>query len=151
MTLGAKIFLGLFAALTTLTLATVGAGAAAVYSAGSVAVDVQPDEGTNLSLGVPAILLHLAIALTPDEVVEDLAQELEPVWPTVRAAAYELEQAPDFVLLEVRSSDEYVKIEKRRGRLVVVVESDADHVRVAIPLGTVRRVADKLGSGRFRG
>ena len=65
MTLGAKIFLGLFAATATLSLATVGAGAAAVYSAGTVAVDVQPDDGTNISLGMPAILLHLAIALTP--------------------------------------------------------------------------------------
>jgi hypothetical protein len=151
MTLGAKIFLGLFAAMTTLTVATVGAGAAAVYSAGSVAVEVQPDEGTNISLGVPAILLHLAIWFTPDEVVEDLAEELEPVWPTVRAAAYELERAPDFVLLEVRSSDEHVRIEKRRGRLIVLVDSDTDYVRVAIPLGTVRRVADKLGIDRYRG
>ena len=91
MTLGAKIFLGLFAAAVTLTLATVGAGAAAVYSAGTVAVDVQePEGGTNLSLGMPAILLHLAIALTPDELIEEFARELEPVWPTVQAAAREL-------------------------------------------------------------
>jgi hypothetical protein len=151
MTLAAKIFLGLFVAFLTLTVATVGVGAAVVYSAGSVAVEVQPDDGSNLSIGLPAILIHLAIALTPDEVVEDLAHELEPFWPTVRAAAHELDRAPDFVLLEVRSAGELVLIEKRDGRLVVLVDSADEQVRVAVPLGTMRRIADKLGTDCDRG
>ena len=91
----------LFTAMAALTLATVGVGAAAVYSAGTVAVDVQPDDGANLSLGMPAILLHLAIALTPDEVIADFAHELEPVWPTVQAAARE--KSPSMLCQHVRA------------------------------------------------
>ena len=145
MTLGAKIFLGLFGAALALTVATVGAGAAAVVQAGTVSVEVQPDNGSNVSVGVPAIVLHLAIALAPDDLVAECARELEPVWPTVRAAARELERAPDFLLLEVRSADELVRVEKRHGRLVVLVKSNEEQFRVAVPLGTVRRIADRLG------
>jgi hypothetical protein len=96
---------------------------------------------------MPAILLHLAIALTPDEVIEEFAHELEPAWPTVQAAARELDRAPDFVLLEVRSANEHVRIEKLNGRLVVLVQSDAELVRVAVPVGTMRRIVTKLHGG----
>ena len=144
MSAGAKLFLGLFAGFMVLSVVTVAAGAAAVASAGSVSVEVQPDDGDGLSLGLPAILIHLAIALAPDDFVAECAGELEPVWPTLSAAARELDRAPDFVLLEVRSRDEYVRVEKRQGRMIVLVESGDEQVSVALPMGTVRHLARRL-------
>jgi len=151
MSLGTKIFLGLFAAALILSLATVGAATAAVYHAGSIAVEVEPQDGSGLSINVPAGLAHIAIALAPADLVTDAIAELEPVWPSVEAAARALDEAPDFTLLEVRSADEHVVIAKERGRLVVLVDADGETVRVAVPLGTVRRVVEKLGGSSDRG
>lgn len=147
MSFGSKLFLGLFAAALILSVVTVGAAGAAVYHAGSIAVDVQPQDGSALSLRMPAGLAHLAIALAPADLVTDAIAELEPVWPSVEAAARVLEEAPDFTLLEVRSADERIVVAKERGRLLVLVDSDGESVRVAVPLGTVRRVVNKLGRG----
>jgi hypothetical protein len=143
--MGAKIFLGLFATAVTLTLATVGSVAAVVYGSGTVSVEVQPEDGSHLSLGVPAALAYLAVALTPDELLADFHREMEPVWPTVEAAAQEMDDWPDFVLLEARSRDEYVRIAKQDGKMVIEVVSRDERVRVAIPTGAVRRVVRKLG------
>ena len=146
--MAAKIFLGLFAAAATLTLATVGSVAAVVYGSGTVSVEVQPDDGSHISLGLPAALAYLAVALTPDDLLSDFQRELEPVWPTVEAAAREMDEWPDFVLLEARSADEHVRIAKQDGKMVIEVVSRDERVRVAIPTGAVRRVVRKLGKQR---
>ena len=151
MSLGTKIFLGLFAAVLILSLATVGAAAAAVYHAGSIAVEVAPQDGSALSINVPAGLANIAIALAPADLVTDAIEELEPVWPSLEAAARTLDEAPDFTLLEVRSAEEHIVIAKERGRLLVLVDADGETVRVAVPLRTVRRVVEKLGGRPDRG
>lgn len=151
MSLGTKIFLGLFASALVLSMATVGVTAAAVYHAGSIAVEVEPQDGSGLSIHLPASLANLAIALAPADLVTDAITELEPVWPSVEAAARVLDEAPDFTLLEVRSTDEHVVIAKKRGRLLILVDADGETVRVAVPLGTVRRVVEKLGGRHDRG
>lgn len=151
MSLGSKLFLGLFAAALILSVAAVGAAGAAVYNAGSIAVEVQPQDGSGLSVRLPAGLAHLAIALAPADLVSDAIADLEPVWPSVREAARVLEEAPDFTLLEVRSAGERVIVSKQDGRLLVLVDSDGEVVRVAVPLGTVRKVVDKLGRGHELG
>ena len=143
--MAAKIFIGLFAAASVLTLTTVGAGAAIVYGSGTFSVETHARDGANVSVSIPAVLAHVALALAPDELLADLHDELEPIWPTVEAAARELHRAPDFVLLEVRSADERVVIAKRDGRMVIEVDSDGDHVRVEVPIGTLKRLVDKLG------
>lgn len=151
MSLGTKLFLGLFVAALTLSLAAVGVTAAAVYHAGSIGVEVHPQDGSGLSINVPAGLAHVAIALAPADLVTDAIADLEPVWPSLEAAARVLDEAPDFTLLEIRSADEHVVVAKNGGRLLVLVDADGETVRVALPLGVVRRIADKLGSGRSSG
>ena len=42
------------------------------------------------------------------------------------------------------SDDENVRIEKRGGRLVIEVDSDDEHVRVAVPIRMIGTVADKM-------
>jgi hypothetical protein len=145
MSLGTKIFLGLFAAALILALATVGAAAAAVYHSGSIAVEVHSREGSGVAVQVPAGLAHVAIALAPTHLLGEAIAEIEPVWPSVEAAARVLDEAPDFTLLEIRSRGEHVIVAKERGRLLVLVDSEGESVRVALPLRTVRRIVDKLG------
>jgi hypothetical protein len=144
MSFGTKLFLGFFAAALVLSVVSVGAATAAVYRAGSIAVAVQPEEGSALSIRVPAGLAHLAIALAPADLIDDAIADVEPVWPSVVAAARVLEQAPDFTLLEVRSSGEHVIVGKEKGQLLILVESGGDRVSVALPLSTVRHMANKM-------
>ena len=146
--MAAKIFLGLFATAATLTLATVGSVAAVVYGAGTVSVEVQPGDGSQLSLGVPAALVYVAVALAPDELLSDFHREVQPLWPTVEAAAREMDGWPDFVLLEARSGEEHVRIAKQDGKMLIEVLSRDERVRVAIPTGAVHRVVRKLGKQR---
>jgi hypothetical protein len=140
----ARLVLAILAGIVILTTATVGAAVAAVYHAGTVAIDVSPAADSRISVALPAALLNLAITLVPAEVVSDVTEELEPVWPTVQAAARELHRAPDFVLLEIEGRDEHFLIEKRDGRMVMVVEDRGERISLAVPLSTIRRIADKL-------
>jgi len=147
MSTGSRIFLAVSAAVSILMLATLGAAAAAVYRSGTVAVAVEPPDGGGLSISVPAILIHIAVALAPAEMLDEVRDELRPVWPTIRAAARELDRAPDFVLLEIRSGGERVIVEKEARRMLVRIETDGDTVRVSIPIRTVRRIVDRVPAG----
>ncbi len=144
MSSGARLILSIGAGIIILAVATVGAAVAAVYNAGTVAFDLSPAEDSRISVALPAGLLNLAIALVPDDVVSDITDELEPVWPTVQAAARELHRAPDFVLLEINGKDEHVLIEKKENRMLIVIEEGGDRISVALPLSTICRIADKL-------
>jgi hypothetical protein len=117
---------------------------AAVYSSGTIAVDVRPEDDSHISVALPAVIANLAIALVPSEVVSDMTEDLEPVWPTIQAAARELDEAPDFTLLEVDSRETHVQIRKEGGRLLVTVDDRGDRVSVALPLSTIRRIVEKL-------
>jgi hypothetical protein len=151
MSRGTKLFLIVFAAALLFSVASVGAATAVVYRAGSVAVEVEPEDGSRYSLTVPAVLAGIALAFVPDDVLTDIGEELEPVWPTVRAAARELDEAPDFVLLEVRSDGDRVIIEKKGHRLLVLVETADDRVRVAVPIRTMRRLVERFGDAAHLG
>jgi hypothetical protein len=144
MSSGARLAVVILAGIAILTMATVGAAIAAVYNSGTVAVDVSQAADSRVSVALPAGLLNLAIALVPADVVSEVAEELEPVWPTVSAAARELHRAPDFVLLEVVGKDEHVLIEKRDGRMIIVVDDHGERISVAVPLSTICRIVDKL-------
>ena len=132
----------------------VGATAAAIYRAGAIAVDVESNEGMELSFRLPAGLANVAIALVPAGPLRELSAEwepwsaeLEPLWPALRTTYRELAQAPDFVLVEVRGTDEGLVVRKRGTRLVVDFSSDDERVHVVVPLRTVKRVLDKLERG----
>jgi hypothetical protein len=123
--------------------ATLGAGVAAVYHAGTAAVEIE-DGGHQLRLRVPAGLLGAAVALAPASAIDDAASELSPFLPAIRAGWQELSEAPDFVLVEARSGDESVLIVKSGSRLEVSIDTPDSRVRVAVPLGTLRQVLRRL-------
>jgi hypothetical protein len=134
------LLLGSFALVAT----GAGVAMAAVYQAGSIAVDVR-DQGTDLHLAVPAALVHLAVILAPLSLLEDAVSEVEPFVPAIRAGWRELERAPDFVLVDVAGPRDNVRVEKRGGRIVVLVDDGGgSRVNVEVPMRTVRALLSKL-------
>jgi hypothetical protein len=122
-----------------------GAGglAAAVARAGTVGVHVQGG-GDDVRVAVPAVLVHLAIALVPAAALDDVPREAKAALPALAAACARLEDTPDFTLVEVASPGERLRIDKRGGRMVVLVDSPGTRVEVGVPLRTMRALLDKL-------
>ena len=143
MTRGTRVLLALVLGGALLFVATVGVTVAAVYRAGSVAVEIE-ENGHHFRLGLPAGLLNVAIALTPSSALGSAADEIEAFIPALGAGWSELADAPDFVLVEVRSDGEHVRIEKSGDRIEISVDAPDARVRVGLPIGTVGWLLDKL-------
>lgn len=143
MTRTTRFFLVIVIGGTVLVLAALGAMAAAVYHAGTVAVEIE-ESGHRIQLGLPAGLLHAAVLLLPDSALDEAASELAPWVPAIEAGWREFVDAPDFVLLEARSADENVLVVKSGSRLEISVDSPDARVRLAVPLGAVGSLLHKL-------
>lgn len=143
MTRTTRLFLVIVIGGTVLVLAALGAMAAAVYRAGTVAVEIE-ENGHHIRLGLPAGLLHAAVVLLPDSALDEAASELAPWVPAIEAGWRELEDAPDFVLLEARSADENVLVVKSGSHLEISVDAPDARIRLAIPLGAVGSLLHKL-------
>ncbi len=146
-----RIFLIAMVAVTVLVVATVGATAATVYRAGSIAVRVDDRNGDRIAVTVPAGLARIAIAAVPASVLGDALDELDELgqWmPAARAGWQGLVETPDFVLVEVQGRDETVLVRKQGRRLVVHVDSPDARVDVSVPLGTVDALLSKLDRAR---
>ena len=144
MTRGTRLLLAVLIGGCLLTAATIAAGAAAVYRAGSITVEVFEDEGGRFDVSVPAGLARVAIALAPDAILEEAAGELEPVLPALHAGWEEFVRSPDFVIVEVHSDDEHVRVEKQGRKLSVLVDSPEAKIRISIPLHTVSSLIGRL-------
>jgi len=143
MTRTARIFLTVILVGCVLLTATIGAAVAAVYRAGTVAIEVEED-GHHIDVSVPAGLVGVAVALAPRSVLDEVASELAPFVPALEAGWRQLEAAPDFVLVDARSGDEHVRVLKSGSRLEIAVDAPGARVRVGIPLGTVGSVLHRL-------
>ena len=149
MSTAARLLIAVVAFVVLAFAVAVGATTAAVYRHGSVRVEVEPANGGEIRVSVPAGLANLAIAVMPDEVLSEVSDELAPYFETLRVAGRELSGLPDFTLLEVRSRDERVIIRKVGRKLVIHVESSNERVHVEVPIRTVERVATRLAGRRF--
>jgi hypothetical protein len=135
------VFVGCLVVLTAF-----GAAAAwSVHSAGMLELDVRSDDVDISGIRIPAVLGHLALAFVPTSVFdfcddEDFVRQ----GPLLREALRQLEDAPDFILVEVISDDEHVLIRKKGNALVVDVESEDEDVHMAVPLGIARAFARKI-------
>ena len=145
MTRGTRLLLAIIIGSIVLAVATVGAAAAAVYRAGTLAVEFQSEDGNLIQLNLPVGLLHPAIALAPSSILDEARVELEPLLPALNEGWRELTDAPDFVLIELHSADENVRVEKIDSQLLIFVEMPDASVRVGIPLDTVGSILRKLG------
>jgi hypothetical protein len=147
MTRGTRLFLIIVIGGTLLVLATLGAMAAAVYRAGTVAVEIE-EHGHQFRLALPAGLIQAALVLLPDAALDEAASELAPLVPALEAGWREFVDAPDFVLLDARSADEHVLVVKSGSRLEIEVVAPDARVRVGVPLGTAAALLHELVSTR---
>ncbi|MBI3668628.1 MAG: hypothetical protein HY237_02435 [Acidobacteria bacterium] len=109
-----------------------------------VSVDEQGDQGTHLHLIVPAALVPVGMWLVPDEKLREVAAQARPWLTAAREASRELARLPDSDLLEVRNVKEHVRIVKRSGSLLLVVESPHQSVHISFPLRLADHVAGRL-------
>ena len=145
MTRGTRLLLVIVIGSVVLATAVVGAAAAAVYGAGTIAIDVREDDGQRIQVKLPAGLVRAAVALTPSSILEDATDELAPLLPALNAGWRDLSEAPDFVLFELSSADENVRVEKVDSRLMIFVDLPDGTVQVAVPIDTVGSLLRRLG------
>ena len=145
MTRGTRLLLAIVIGGVLLATAAVGATAAAVYRAGTIAVEIREEDGNQIRVNLPAGLLSAAIALTPSSILEEAGGELEPLLPALNAGWQELSEGPNFVLFELSSADENVRVEKIDSRLMIFVDVPEVTVQVTVPLDTVGSLLRKLG------
>jgi len=126
-------FLALFSA-CTLVLFQAGIG--------SVYVD---NEDVTLWLPLPTAFADLGLWAVPEREIQDVRDQLAPVKDLVLAAFQELHNAPDVILVEVKTLDETVLVQKEGNDVVIKVDSRVDgKVHVELPLHSLERIVRKL-------
>lgn len=124
----------------------------AVYAWGGVAtVRVQDQgEGVNLYVPVPMALVDAAVTTSawviPEEEWLDMHVELGSWGPMVQEMLAELDDLPDFTLVEVEDDSTHVRVYKENGALKVSVDDDEVHVKVSLPMRSARRTLSKVAS-----
>jgi hypothetical protein len=126
----------------------------AVYAWGGVmTVSVEDrDENFSLYLPMPVAVVDAAVATTDwvlDE--EELLQlhadlDLGEWAPMVREMLEVLDDCPDATLVEVEDGDVWVRVRKKRGKLVVEVEEPSISIKVSVPTRSIRRTVSRLTS-----
>jgi hypothetical protein len=109
----------------------------ATYRTAFIDVTVRERDGLDLSLKIPALMVHSAIYLAPSEVLAEIPEEADEWLPLAVAAQKELAKLPDCTLVEVSDRHDRVRIAKEKGRIIVEVRSRDEEVRVAVPLRTL--------------
>jgi hypothetical protein len=121
---------------------------AAAYSFhdGVVRVDVDENHsnGTHVHVWAPAAVVPTVMYFVPRQHFRNAGREIEPWLPTLRVLAKELEKYPEAQLVEVRDSNDHVRVGVHKGKLLVDVESQDETVHVACPLVVMREVANAL-------
>lgn len=114
-------------------------GGAVLFHQGAITVNVKekkPD-GDHVFIVAPATLASWGVRLIPERHLPRLPREARESLPAILAGARELERLPDFVLVEVESPREHVKVQKRGDCLVIDVDSDDETVHLSVPIRTV--------------
>jgi hypothetical protein len=122
---------------------------ATVAATGTIMVEVhEHQDGVNLFVPVPALLVDLAVMaaphIIPPEELADMRREIAPWRDTIESIAEQLEDCPDTVLVEVKSRDENVRITKKNRSFYIAVDSLDANVNVTIPARLLSRALDVL-------
>jgi hypothetical protein len=125
-------------------------GGAVLFSEGAITVNVKekkPD-GDRVFVIAPAAIVPWAIALAPEKHVrfDHIPEEARAILPALADAADKLGEMDDFVLVEVQSRREHVKVEKKGGSIVVNVDSEGETVYVSVPLRAARHALQELAA-----
>lgn len=132
-----------------IALGTAGAALVAgmmAFSEGAITVQVTDHrrEGHNVSLFLPGAVVPTALRMVPAHHFGQIPPEARTVLPAVREAIRRAAGLPDFVIVEVDSPRERVRIEKKGNRLLIHVEERDEEVFVAVPLRTLARTLREI-------
>jgi hypothetical protein len=134
------LFLILFG-LPLLLVAPVAILGASVFRAGTIDFEVHERNGCSVEGTVPAAVVPIALRFLPAEVLDDVRGEVRCEAPyaldVARAVVREISRCPDGVFVDVQGRDEIVSIEKREGKIRILVDTPDEVVRISVPLHTV--------------
>jgi hypothetical protein len=126
-------FLGLFSA-CTLVLFQAGIG--------SVYID---NKDLTLWLPLPMAFADLGLWALPEREIQDVRDQLAPVKDLALTTLQALQNSPDAILVEVKTFDESVLVQKEGNDVVIKVDSRVDgKVHVELPLHSLERILRKL-------
>jgi hypothetical protein len=144
MTRSTRWLVGIVIGIVLLLAGTLGATAAAIYHAGKITVEIDEKDGGRLRLDLPAGLLTAAATVAPASLIEQTPDEVIRFVPALKAGWRELADASDFVLVDFRSTDESVRVEKIGGQLQILVEHEDGRIRVGLPIRALGAVLERL-------
>lgn len=147
--MSSRPFLLVFGILVLVLVCVGVAFAYSIHRAGMIEVDVHatgPGGCDIRGIKMPGALAPLAISFVPDEELAAAREDIDEWGPLAREVCRSIGRCPDFVLAEVHSDREFVRVAKEGRRLVVIVEGDEEEIRVVVPLGAVEAVLDRIES-----
>jgi hypothetical protein len=123
------------------------ASIAMISRAGTLEVSIhQKGCGGHIGMRLPAAILPAAMAIASVSIPRDAECESHSIsmgqrevpCDVLAAALAELPHCPDGVLVEIRTREEVVLVEKRAGRLIARIDTPDETVSAAIPLHAAR-------------
>ncbi len=145
---GERLALAIVCGLFVLVGGTTCAAAYAWHRAGTMRVAIHEAGGRDLSLQLPGLIVDAAIALCPLPSDAEFEARLRGISPALRAVSSRLATMDDAVLVDAKSDEDTVRVEKRGNEILIRVVSAAERLDIAIPLESVERLANKLDLGR---
>jgi len=118
----------------------------AVYAtSGVISVRIHEREsGLDVYLPLPATMVEgIVVGGTRVADLAELRSEIGDWAPMVRELLEVLEESPDATFVEVRDGREHVLVTKRRGSMLVEVDTDEVFVEVSAPIHMVRRTVER--------
>ena len=132
--------------------AALGLGATAalagvyVFHEGVIRVDVDENcaNGSHVHVWVPATAVPIGLRVVPFHNLQKAAAQARPFLPALREMAKELNKYPNAELVDVRETDQHVRVSVHDGKVYVDAVTDTENVHVSVPVQTLEDVADRL-------
>jgi hypothetical protein len=102
-------------------------------------IDVQTPEPESIHIKapLPLVLADIAVAFIPDDLAQEIPQEIRDQRETVLEALSSLVDAPDGALVEVTTPEETVSIVKKSHSLMIDVNAEGAVVHCSLPLDSI--------------
>jgi hypothetical protein len=105
-------------------------------------------DGTSIEVRIPGAIVPVAMHLIPDVTIDGVRREMGPeareAIGIARTALRSIGQAPDGVFVDVQTPDEIIRVEKRDGKIRVIVDTPDEAVRISVPLPVASSVLAAL-------
>lgn len=121
-----------------------------IHRAGTIEISVleRGHDGTSIDMKIPGALVPVALHLLPEVTIDGVRREIGPeaqeAIGIARVALRSIGRAPDGVFVDIQSPDEIVRVEKRDGRIRVLVDTPDEAVRISVPLPVASSVLAAL-------